>query len=159
MMSTSSWKGLAGGTSRKSTCTLAVPGSVSHSLPDSTTDRVIVVPGAPASKVMALVPWPLVIVPPVSVHVYVEPAWNGTDAGMPEAPTPTEPATVMVGAVDAPMTVVAVAVLLPGFASAADEVTLAVLTAELDPFAGVITIVIGGAEVTSSEGIVQVTTE
>src|SRR5215831_5003130 len=45
-----SWNSCDGGTSLKSTCTLAVPGRELQVWPDSTTERLIVVPGPPALK-------------------------------------------------------------------------------------------------------------
>src|SRR5262249_54805749 len=63
----------------------------------STTDRFMVVPGAPASRVTALVPWPEARFPPSSVQAYVEPSCPGTDAATPVAPTATPLGAVIDG--------------------------------------------------------------
>jgi hypothetical protein len=58
----------------------------------------MVVPGVPASSVTAAEPWPLAIVPPDSVHAYVEPSCAGALAGTPVAPTGTQEAAEIAGA-------------------------------------------------------------
>ena len=68
MVSTKSWNGWIGGTSRKSTWTFQVAAGEEQATAVSTTERSIVVPGVPESTVIAAVPWPEAIVPPVSVH-------------------------------------------------------------------------------------------
>jgi hypothetical protein len=47
------------------------PGNESQPATESTTESFIVVPAGPAVKVIVPVPWPPVMVPPATVHVYV----------------------------------------------------------------------------------------
>ena len=74
MVLTKSWNGWMGGTSRKSTWTFAVDAGEEQATADSTTERSMVVPGVPELNVIAAVPWPEAIVPPVRVHAYADPA-------------------------------------------------------------------------------------
>src|SRR5450631_4013693 len=90
------WNESAGGTSRKSTWTVKeATGEVQPALV-SVTESSIVAPGSPASKVIWLVPWPPVTVPPVSVQVQVEPGSLTTLAALPVDATATETGVVIV---------------------------------------------------------------
>src|SRR5262245_61264392 len=71
----------------------------------STTVHTIVVPGEPASKTIWRVVCPAVIVPPESVQFHVAPAWFGTLAEAPDAPTGTEAGAEIVGVVGTGLTV------------------------------------------------------
>src|SRR5438128_3550093 len=81
------------------------PAGEAQPLVVSTTLQCISVPGEPASKTIWCVVCPAVIVPPVSVHAYVDPAWLGTLADAPEAPTGTETGAVMTGCAGTGVTV------------------------------------------------------
>src|SRR5512147_1419235 len=74
---------LAGGTSRKSTDTSTSGAGTSQPPSESTTPSVIVVPGAPEVKLIAVVPCPESIDPPVSVQAS---AWPGPDETLAERP-------------------------------------------------------------------------
>jgi hypothetical protein len=63
----------------------------------STTVHTMVVPGEPASNTIWWVVWPAVIVPPESVHWYVEPVWFGALAEAPDAPTGTDSGEAICG--------------------------------------------------------------
>jgi hypothetical protein len=77
------------------TRTFAVPVAVTPAAL-VTTQVTTRVPGAPAVKVIALVPAPAVMVPPVIDHAYVAPACVGTDALRPVAAVVTAEGTVSV---------------------------------------------------------------
>src|SRR5262245_27962370 len=65
---------------------------------ESATESVIVVPGSLEVKVTALVPWPAVIAPPVSVQVSVCPGPESEDAVSPSVDGGTETRAVTFGA-------------------------------------------------------------
>src|SRR5262245_64580259 len=99
--------------SRKSTWMLEEASGETHPPAFSTTVQSIVVPGGAASKTICREPWPAVMMPPPeSVQVQLEPTWLGTLADAPDAPTGTEMGAVMTGSEGVMLTVTVVDALL-----------------------------------------------
>lgn len=124
-----------------------------------TSTATVIGPLAPASKMMALVPWPPAMVPFVTVHVYVAPGTEGVLALWPVESLHTVGGAVMGGVVGHPTTPTElVALLLPGFASGVVVLTVAVFDTVV-PVAGAVTVmVMGGAGGDAESGpIVHVT--
>src|ERR1700674_858199 len=96
-VSTKSWKGFDGGTSKKSTWMSFDAWGEEQPLAVSTTLQLIVVPGWPASNVIWLLPWPAVIAPLVSDQLHVEPTWFATLAVFPVDPTSTKSGAAITG--------------------------------------------------------------